>query len=381
MNYINKLNVKDLRAYSEINLLNLKHNLSQIEKMLQDKCKVMAVVKADAYGHGSITVSKYLQDLGVEHFGVASIDEAIELRQNNIQGEILVLGYTPISRRKDLINYNITQTVVDEIYASELCNGREKVKVHIKLDTGMNRAGEKIEKLDKLIDIYTKQNLEITGTFSHLSRADSLLEEDMKFTEKQIDNFNKTIEILKSKGIDVGKTHLQSSYGIINYNNVNCDLARPGIILYGVSSDPDDGIIEKLSLRPVLSIKTRVGLVKNVNKLETVGYGNNFKAEQDCKIAVVTIGYADGYPRSLSKKNCKVLINGKKVPVIGNVCMDQMMVDATSIEGISPGDIVTLVGGDDKSYLSIDQISRLTNTINNETLAGIGKRVTKVYID
>ena len=375
-----KVNIELLRAYSEINLSNLEHNLGQLQEQLPAMCKVIAVVKADAYGHGAVQVSRHLQRLGIEHFAVASIDEAIELRINQIEGEILVLGYTPIGRREDLIYYHITQALIDESYAEKISKGKGRLRVHIKLDTGMNRLGLRATNLDALMAIYRKENLEITGTFSHLSRADSLCDEDKSFTEYQIKTFYEIIGSLKKNHIEVGKTHLQSSYGIINYPQIKCDLASPGILLYGVSSNPEENIAERLDVRPVLSLRAKVGSIKHVDKGETVGYGNHFKVEKESVIAIVTIGYADGYPRYLSKRGCKVLIRGREVPIIGNVCMDQMIVDVTSLNDIKVGSQVTLIGKDEEAYLSVNQISLLTNTINNETLTGIGQRVKKVYI-
>ena len=380
MNNFKNINKNNLRAYREINLSNIEHNLFKIQSILSDGCKIMGVIKADAYGHGAIEVATHLESLGVEHFAVASLDEAIELRNANINGEILVLGYTPINRKKDLIYYDISQTIVDFSYAYMLCESDGQVKVHIKLDTGMNRLGTKKEDIEELINIYNGNKLKIMGTFSHLSRADSLLEEDIEFTKKQINRFYDIIDLLEKNNINLGKIHLQSSYGITNYRDLRCDLVRPGIILYGVSSSPCDNSIEYLNLEPALSLKSKVGLVKDIKKNETVGYGNNFTASKDSKIAIVTIGYADGYPRGLSKRNFKVLINGKEASVIGNICMDQMLVDVSHIDNINMGDTVTLIGKDGDKSISIDKISELTNTINNETLTGIGQRVCKVYI-
>ncbi|SCH46315.1 serine racemase VanT catalytic subunit [Romboutsia sp. 1001713B170207_170306_H8] len=380
MSNIENTNKEGLRAYREINLSNLKHNLLQIKSLIDDNCKVMAVVKADAYGHGAVEISIYLQRLGIKHFAVACIDEAIELRKAGIKGEILVLGYTPIYSKNDLISYNISQTIVDINYAKELCKLEGILDVHIKLDTGMNRLGTKFEELEELINIYKSEKFNVKGTFSHLSRADSVLEDDVNFTNNQVNKFYEIIDKLKECNIDVGKIHLQSSYGITNYKNLKCDLVRPGIILYGVSSMPNDKKLKKLGLKPVLSLKTKIASVKDVYKSETVGYGNNFTVTKDMKIAIATIGYADGYPRGLSKCDFEVLINGQVAKIIGNICMDQMILDVSDIDNIKDGDTVTLIGEDKKLYISIDKISEVTNTINNETLTAIGDRVTKIYI-
>ncbi|WP_243446399.1 serine racemase VanT catalytic subunit [Romboutsia weinsteinii] len=373
------INYKDLRSYREINLSNLEHNLREIENIIDDNCKVMAVVKADAYGHGGVEVSRHLQKLGVGNFAVASIDEAIELRKSKIYGEILVLGYTPTSRKNDLINFNITQTIVDNDYANKLSETEGRVKAHVKIDTGMNRLGANCKDLENIVSIYKSKNLQIEGTFSHLSRADSLLEEDVAFTNNQIERFYEIIDKLKSENIDVGKIHIQSSYAILNYGHLKCDFVRPGIILYGVSSSPMDDTIKDIYLKPVLSLKSKIALVKDVKKSETVGYGNNFTTAKQTKIATVTIGYADGYPRGLSKKNMRVLINGEEGNIVGNICMDQLMVDVTNIDNAKAEDIVTLIGEDCGKYVSIDDISKINNTINNETLTALGTRVEKIY--
>ncbi|MHC1749979.1 MAG: serine racemase VanT catalytic subunit [Cellulosilyticaceae bacterium] len=368
---------KELRAYREINLQYLKHNLEQIESLLDDICEVMAVVKADAYGHGAVEVSRYLQSLGVNHFAVACLDEAIVLRKANIKGEILILGYTPISRRADLITFDISQTIVDLEYFKAVCQGEDVVKVHIKLDTGMNRMGMVCEE-EELVKIYESKQIAIQGTFTHLSRADSLLEEDVAFTWGQIKKFDRVVEALKKREIEVGKTHVQSSYGIINYRNLKYDLVRPGIVLYGVSSEPNDQILKNFNFKPVLALKAKVASIKKIKQNETVGYGNHFRAEKDLKIAVVTIGYADGYPRRAS--NCNVLVDGQKARIVGNVCMDQMIIDVSEIGKIQAGDVVTLVGKDKKEYLLVNQLSETMQTINNQMLTGISSRVSKCYV-
>lgn len=378
-----EIDTSKLRAFAEINLSNFKHNIDVISKMLDENCKIVGVVKANAYGHGAVEVASYFESIGVKHFAVACISEGIELREGNIKGEIIVLGYTPICQKDELIKYNLTQTLVNSKYAKELSELPGTVKCHIALNTGMNRIGESRENLEDIKLIYNLKNIEITGIFSHLCRADSKAEEDILFTRNQIENFDYIIDKLEKENLNLGDVHLQNSYGITSYREIHRDLARPGIILYGVPCDPCDNILNKLpeneQFKPTMSLRCRVAMVKEVDAGENIGYGNNFTTPTPMKIATITIGYADGFSRAVSKKDFKVLINGQYGRIIGNVCMDQTMVDVTNIDDVKEGDIVTLFGEDGQHYLPVNQLSRLSGTITNETLSCIGSRVERVY--
>ena len=378
-----EIDTSKLRAFAEINLSNFKHNIDVISKMLDENCKIVGVVKANAYGHGAVEVASYFESIGIKHFAVACISEAIELREGNIKGEIIVLGYTPICQKDELIKYNLTQTLVNSKYAKELSELPGTVKCHIALNTGMNRIGESRENLEDIKLIYNLKNIEITGIFSHLCRADSKAEEDILFTRNQIENFDYIIDKLEKENLNLGDVHLQNSYGITSYREIHRDLARPGIILYGVPCDPCDNILNKLpeneQFKPTMSLRCRVAMVKEVDAGENIGYGNNFTTPTPMKIATITIGYADGFSRAVSKKDFKVLINGQYGRIIGNVCMDQTMVDVTNIDDVKEGDIVTLFGQDGQHYLPVNQLSRLSGTITNETLSCIGSRVERVY--
>ena len=377
-----EIDTSKLRAFAEINLSNFKHNIDVISKMLDENCKIVGVVKANAYGHGAVEVASYFESIGIKHFAVACISEAIELREGNIKGEIIVLGYTPICQKDELIKYNLTQTLVNSKYAKELSELPGTVKCHIALNTGMNRIGESRENLEDIKLIYNLKNIEITGIFSHLCRADSKAEEDILFTRNQIENFDYIIDKLEKENLNLGDVHLQNSYGITSYREIHRDLARPGIILYGVPCDPCDNILNKLpeneQFKPTMSLRCRVAMVKEVDAGENIGYGNNFTTPTPMKIATITIGYADGFSRAVSKKDFKVLINGQYGRIIGNVCMDQTMVDVTNIDDVKEGDIVTLFGEDGQHYLPVNQLSRLSGTITNETLSCIGSRVERV---
>ncbi len=376
------IDTSKLRAWVEIDLSKFKHNIEVIKRLLSNNAEIIAVVKSEAYGHGALIVSRYLETIGIKYLAVACIEEAIQLRKGGIKSEIIILGWTPICQKQELIEYDLCQTIINSEYAQELSNLPGDVRGYVKVDTGMNRLGESSENLDDIKRIYSLDNLKIEGMFSHLSRADSNLKEDIIFTKKQIKRFNYIIDELKKSNIDVGKTHIQNSYAILGYKKLNYDMVRPGIILYGVSSKAEDDVLYKLpnelQFKAPLSLKCKVSMVKNIKAGEVVGYGNNFTATSEIKVATITIGYADGLSRLIAKKDMKVLVNGEFARQIGNVCMDQMMIDVTGID-VKSGDIVTLIGEDKDKYLPVNQISLLSNTITNETLCIIGARVKRIY--
>lgn len=359
------------RAWIEINVENLIYNIKQIENIISKDTKIMAVVKANAYGHGMITISKILEEYGINDFAVATIEEGITLRKNGLKGNILILGYTDLSKIEDIIKYNLIQTIVDYEYAYKLStlNLSKKVKVHIKINTGMNRLGESYKNIDSIKKIYKFKNLNILGIYTHLSTPDSLLKEDIKFTQNQINNFYTLINILKTEGYNVGKIHIQSSYGILNYSNLKCDYVRPGIIMYGVCSG---NTRIKINLKPVLSLKAKVTSIKYIDKNESVSYGRKYITNKNIKIATVSIGYVDGIPRNLSLKNTKVLINNHYALIIGRICMDQLIIDVSNLN-VKVGDVVTLIG--DKYYIRANLIAKKAGTIPNELLSRLGNRL------
>lgn len=377
---MNKNLIKN-RAWIEVDLNNIENNINEIRKVIHKNTKIMAVVKANAYGHGEVEVSKKLNEIGILDFAVATLDEGIILRKAGIKGSILILGYTDIQNIKIVQKYDLIQTIVDFEYAKEVekLNLDKKLNVHIKINTGMNRLGESYKNIDNLIKIYNMKNLNILGTFTHLCVSDSLFEDNIKFTKKQIDNFFKAIDTLKLNNINVKKIHIQASYGIINYNDLECDYVRPGIIMYGVYSTLQDkkSCKIKLNLKPALKLKSKIVSIRNIQKGESVGYGRAFIAKKDMKIATVSIGYADGYPRSLSSKDVYVLVNDKFAKIIGRICMDQMIVDVSNITNIEVGDIVTLL--DDIEEISAENISNLSGSISNELLSRLGSRLPIIY--
>lgn len=377
---INKycINYKD-RAWIEVNMDNLKYNIKTFQKILPEQCSIMAVVKANAYGHGSIQVSRMLNNVGVYDFAVATIDEGIKLRTAGIKGNILILGYTSPNRIGQLINFDLSQTVVDIEHALNLDDLGKTLKVHIKINTGMNRLGENYFNLSEIEKIFSCKNFKIQGIFTHLSVADSNEKKDVEYTKNQINKFYSLIEQLKYKNIKIPKIHIQSSYGVLNYPNIKCDYARLGIAIYGVLSHENCIVEPYLDLKPVLMLKSRIALIRTINYQESIGYGNQYISPRISKIAVVSIGYGDGYPRSLSG-NSEVLLNGCRVPIIGRICMDQMMIDITDIRSVKRGDIVTLIGSQGNEIISAEELSLKAKTITNELLCRLSQRLERIYI-
>jgi len=371
------------RAWIEVDLNNLANNIDKYKKVIPSTSKIIAVVKANAYGHGSKIIAKKLNDIGITDFAVATLEEGIELRESGIKGNILILGYTGIKNLKYVIKYDLIQTIVDYDYSEQIRNMSlkelgGKLKCHVKINTGMNRIGEKYNHIDKLEMIYSNPNLEVLGTFSHFCVADSDKEEDIDFSKKQIDNFNFAINSLKEKGINVGKTHIQASYGTINYNYLNYDYVRLGILMYGVNGDLNEYEKIKLNFKPVLSLMARVTSVKEIEKGESISYGRTYIAKEKRKIASVSIGYADGIPRRLSNE-MTVKVNGKYAKVVGRVCMDQLMIDVTDIPDVKTGDIVYIIDKDD-SKLSVERLADDAKTITYEIFCNLSERLPRIAI-
>lgn len=365
------------RTYVEINLKNLEHNARELKRVMPPRCRLMAVVKADAYGHGAFEISTHLEKMGVRAFAAATIDEAIRLRKYGVRGEILILGYTDVCRAAELKKYDLIQTLIDFSYAEALNRQGIAVKAHIKIDTGMHRLGEPAEDIARVKKMFCMKNLNLCGIFTHLCCADRLNVEEVTFTQKQIECFYELLASLEMEGIRIPKVHVQSSYGLLNYPELSCDYVRAGIALYGVLSSPEDAdaTMLHLDLHPVLSLKSRVVLVRSVKKGEYVGYGREFRAERDSRIAILPVGYGDGFPRNLSCGNGNVMINQCRVPVIGRICMDQLAIDITDAGDIEVGDEAVLIGGDDAGGLSAPAIAGRSGSITNELLSRMGTRV------
>ncbi|MBO7421750.1 MAG: alanine racemase [Spirochaetaceae bacterium] len=369
--------ITDKRCWTEIDLSQIIENYRIYKNHLPEKTKVMAVVKADAYGHGDAEIAEVLQKEGVADFAVATLDEAIKLRTNGIKGQIFVLGYTPISQAQNLIEYNITQAIVDENHAKILSIFGFRLKAVFALDTGMNRIGLDADFPDYCEQVIRKYSdiLCVQGIFTHLCTADSMDKKAVEFTNNQIKKFEevaKRIQDLKLPYIHC----LNSAGGLWN----KCDksvFARLGIILYGLKPSYSNTLPEGIS--PALSWYSVVSMVKNFHSGETVGYGRTFKAAKEMKIATICTGYADGYNRLLSNKYY-VLINGRKAPIVGRICMDQMMVDISEIENVEMGTRVTLIGQDGDEIITADDMANAIGTIGYEIVCNISKRVQRKFM-
>ncbi len=367
------------RAWIELNMEHLKHNMEQFRSLLPPDCDLMPAVKANAYGHGAVLVSKALQAQGVKSFCVASAAEGAMLRRNGITGDILVLSYTHPEQFDDLISYHLIQTVVDGDYARQLKRDGRRFTVHVGIDTGMHRLGERWDHMEEIVKIFRIPNLKVTGIYSHLCVSDGKDGRDRAYTLEQIHHFEYVAEELHRRGISGFKCHLQGSYGILNYSELCFDYARAGIALYGILSGKNDKINASVELKPVLSLKARVESVKMLYQGESAGYGLTYSAGKNQKIGVLSIGYADGVPRSLSNRG-QVLCNGKPAPVIGRICMDQMLVDLSDIEQAAPGDEAVLIGKSGDLEIRAEDMAGWAGTISNEILSRMGERLERIAV-
>ena len=369
------------RSWIEINTKNLEYNINQIKQIIPKTTQIIAVVKANAYGHDSIIISKKLQEIGINDFAVATLPEAIKLRENNITGNILILGYTEPEELQTVINNNVMQTIVDNDYAKSILkvNLQGKLKCHVKINTGMNRIGEFYDNFAALSEIYQNPALQIEGTFTHLCVSDSDKIEDVNFTKEQINRFDKAIEFIKNQGLNPGKLHTQASYGTINYTNCKYDYVRMGILMYGINASYDCYNKYNVDFKPVMTVKSKVTSIKYINPEETVSYGRTFKADNKIKIASVGIGYADGVPRVLSNILI-VKINNKKYHQIGRICMDQLMIEINDENPIAIGDEVILIDPNESKDLTLEDWAKLTNTITDEIICQFTTRLKRIEI-
>lgn len=368
------------RAWAEINIPNLKENLEQFKNMVPEGTELMPAVKADGYGHGGVIVAKAMAESGIKAFCVASLSEGVALRKAGIDGLILILGYTHPDNFPELVEYGLTQTVVDANYAAELNAFGQDIDVHVGIDTGMRRLGERSENIEAILSIWQYEHLHIKGVFSHLCISDDLSEKAVVFTQKQIKRYNDVVAALREHDLPPFKTHLQGSYGILNYPDLVYDYARVGISVYGVHGEINTQTTAQVDLKPVLSLHSRIASLKNLYKGEPVGYGLTYEAPSDQRLATIAIGYADGYPRALS--NCgEALIRGVRVPVVGRICMDQLIVDATAVPDAQVGDQVTFIGTSQNETISAEMVAEKLNTITNELLSALGSRVERVVIE
>ena len=376
------------RTWAEISLDALRHNHAVIRARLPQTCGIMSVVKADAYGHGVRYVARALDDAGTDWFGVSNLEEALQLRALGIKKPVLILGYTPPACAETLAHERISQTVFSTEYAAALsdCAARAGVMVdiHIKLDTGMHRLGFCCDcdgVLDSTADAAAAAcrlpGLRAQGVFTHFPSADYDGDCDGAVTKAQFARFLRTVGLIEARGVRFEVRHCCNSAAVLEYPEMHLDLVRPGIILYGLMPSEQ---VQNPGLIPAMQLRTVVSMVKHVRAGETVSYGRTFTASGDRTVATVPIGYADGYPRALSGR-AHMLVNGCRAPVVGRVCMDQLMLDVTGIPDVRAGMTATVFGRDGDEFLPVEEISALAGTINYETVCLIGKRVTRVFLD
>lgn len=369
-----------LRCYVEISLEAIGHNIREVKKRLPEGVKLLGVVKANAYGHGAVPVASYLENQ-VDYFATATIEEAVELRENGISAPMLILGYVSPSQYGDLVEYDITQTI--DSYAQALALEKEaarqnrKAKAHLAVDTGMTRIGFQVTEhdADEAAKIADLPHIELEGMFTHFSCAD---QEDKTYCSMQMEKYDKMTALLAERGVTIPLRHICNSAGIMEFDDHRFEMVRSGIITYGIY--PSEEVKkERLDLIPALSWKSHVIHVKEVGPGIGVSYGATYVTEKPMtRIATVSAGYADGYPRALSNQGC-VLIHGKKAPIIGRICMDQMMVDVTDIPDVQVEDVVTLVGTDGDETITIEEIANPAARFDYEMLCDISSRVTRVY--
>ncbi len=367
------------RSWVEVDIDQIIKNYNIYKSKLSDSARIMAVVKADAYGHGDVAICRALWQNGVKLFAVSNIDEAKCLRNSGIGGDILILGYTPPEDFEDLFNFNITQTLLGEEYAELVANSGFNIKCQFAIDTGMNRIGldgSDTEKCAEIIRKYSKK-LHLDGFFTHLCVADADDAENIEFTRLQIEKYDRIREL--TKDLHFPLVHCMNSAGGIFHGGE--ELVRLGIVMYGLK--PDFSNVLPDGIAPALSWKSVIMMVKKIKAGESVGYGRSFTATKDMWIATIPTGYADGYRRDLSNKGY-VLIKGYRAPIVGRVCMDQMMIDISELiacgEVIEMGDEVTLIGKSGKETLTADDMAHMIGTIGYEIVCGISKRVPRKYL-
>lgn len=367
-------------VWAEIDLDKAAYNMKNIKKLAKDK-EVIAVVKADCYGHGADDLVPVFLENGASRLAVAILTEGIELRKKNITAPIMILGYTPLNLSEELINNDIEQTVYDLEYAEKLSEIAEKMgkkaKIHIALDTGMGRIGfiPNEKSIEDVAKIASLKGIELIGIFTHFSTAD---EKDKTYTYEQFEKITNFIEALEKRGINIPLKHVSNSGAIMDMPETYLDAVRAGIILYGYYPSNEVNK-ERLDIEPILTLKTTVSHVKEVEEGTSISYGRTFITKRKSIIATIPIGYADGYSRLLSGK-AKVIINGKFAPVVGRICMDQCMIDVTDVGEVKVGDEVILLGQEGNLKFNADDFAEIMGTINYEITCMLKQRIPRVYI-
>jgi alanine racemase len=367
-------------AWLEVNLAAIRHNLRALRELIGARVKIMAVVKANGYGHGIIELAKTAISNGAEQLGVAMLQEASELRKAGMTCPILVLGGSLPQMAPDIVCNEITQAVSSiemcKALSQAACSLNRAAYVHIKIDTGMGRLGIDAHKTVEFVkELQRLPGLVISGVFTHLACAD---EDNDSFSRLQLENFQRALRDLASCGIHTGIVHAANSAAILKYPEAHFDMIRPGLALYGLPPYP--AASNRISLRPSLSLKARIVQVKDFPRGSAIGYGRTYTLQKDTVLAVVPVGYADGLPRALSNKGY-VVVRANKAPIVGRVCMDQFTIDIGHIPHVEPGEIVTIIGESKKERISARDVADAAGTIQNEVVSSLTDRLPRLYID
>jgi alanine racemase len=368
-------------VWAEINLDNLAHNIREVRSNVKKDALVTAVIKADGYGHGAVEIADTLLQNGADRLAVATLSEALELRKVYKTIPILVLGYTPETSAEDVILHDIIQTIYGleqaEAFSKTADALNRELKIHIKIDTGMSRLGLQpdittVEIVKKIIHM---PKIILEGIFTHFAVADEL---DKTFTYEQYEKFMDLCRRLEEQGVSIPIKHVSNSAAIIDLPDMNLDMVRAGIMLYGLY--PSDEVNkEEIKLKQVMSLKVKISHLKELEAGRGISYGLKYVTRKNEKIATLPIGYADGFTRMLTGK-AEVIVKGHRVPVVGRICMDQCMIDVSDIKDVSRGDEVILFGGEGDDFIAIDEVANKLGTINYEIVCMMGKRIPRVYV-
>jgi len=376
------------RTRAEINLKAFKHNLQNLKTALGSKTEIMAIVKADAYGHGALPCAKTAIESGVGYLGAGVIEEGIELRKNGIKDPVLILGGIFADEVADLVHHNLSTILSTSHLAEALSREGKKqgktVNIHIKIDTGMNRLGVYPEDLLALTEkIGSLPNLKIEALSTHFSSAD---DEDLSITNQQIELFKKALNKLTNAGIIPSLTHLSNTSAIFRFPESHSKMVRPGLILYGALPSPIlNSVVQNFcknenlkNFEPVMQWKSRIILLKSVQKGQALSYSRKYFTQKDSRIATIPIGYADGLSRRLSN-NMEVLVKGKRVPQVGTICMDMSLIDVSEVPNVQIGDEVVIFGKQGEEVIQVEELAQKANTLPYEILCNVGKRVPRIY--
>ena len=373
------------RTWADISMDNLSHNYRLLRSRIPADCRFLGVVKADAYGHGAVPVSRGLVDLGADYLAVSNLEEAVQLRRSYIRLPILILGYTPAFYAEDMVDMGVRQEVHSLEYARQLSGALagtgKRLKIHIKLDVGMSRLGffaADEATVEQVRQVAAMEGLVLEGVFTHFPVADSLAPADEAETARQYRVFTAAVDALAACGVQFKLRHCCNSAATLLHPEYALDMVRPGIATYGVS--PSEELAGRYDLRPLMSLRTTVSQIRPFRPDVAVSYGGTYRTPGERRIAVLAIGYADGLARSLSNR-ISFLLHGKRIPVVGRICMDMCMADVTDVPEAKVGDVATVFGTDGDGAIPVDELARLTGTIPYETLCSINKRTPRFYLD